>query len=135
MTVAPKAPKRQQRTNGTKTNTDTHTQFQLGADHGGASPGSSHTAQLEDLPEQHGNFKLLRTDNCLEIVNGLTNALLLEFDIARELTVLDGGQKRNVKIERRVGQNRHGGRAAFKKAVRLFPGVECPTRAFNLELI
>lgn len=66
----------------------------------------------------HGDIDLFRTHNGLELVNALIDALLLELGITRELTSPDGGQKRNGKVERRIGLARERGRAGFEEAVK-----------------
>ena len=90
---------------------------------------------LKPLRDVHGDFEVLRTDNGTELVNSVVDALLLEFGISRELTSPDGGQKRNGKVERRIGLIREGARAALEEAVLLFPDVEFPARALNWGLI
>eukprot|EP00752_Nemacystus_decipiens_P015618 g13941.t1 len=81
---------------------------------------------LKGLREMHGDFEVLRIDNGLEFVNAVVDDLLLEFGIMRELTSPDGGQKRNGKVERRIGLIREGARAAFEEAVLLFPDIDFP---------
>ena len=71
-------------------------------------------------------------DNGLELVNAsLIDALLFEYGISRQLTTPDRGQKRNGKVERRIGLIREGARAALEEAALLFPGTEFPSKALD----
>ncbi|CAB1105085.1 unnamed protein product [Ectocarpus sp. CCAP 1310/34] len=83
----------------------------------------------------HRDFQFLRTNNGTELVNASVSNLLLEFGITQEMTSPDGGQKRDGKVERRIGLVREGGRAAFTEASLLFPDLQFPRVACDCNRI
>ncbi|CAB1101500.1 unnamed protein product [Ectocarpus sp. CCAP 1310/34] len=90
---------------------------------------------VHPLRDVHGDFQFLLTDNGTELVNASVSDLFLEFGITRELTSPDGGQKRNGKVERRIGLVREGGRAVVTEASLLFPDLQFPRVACDYNRI
>ena len=82
-------------------------------------------AAIKPLREKHAEPGALRTDNGTEFVNEPFANLLVQYDIRREFTSVDG-PKRNGRVERRIALIKEGARAAWLGFPRLFPDVRLP---------
>ena len=82
-------------------------------------------AAIKPLQEKHGEPEALRIDNGTEYVNEPFANLLVQYDIRREFTSVDG-PKRNGRVERRITLVKEGARAAWLGFPRLFPDVRFP---------
>ena len=80
----------------------------------------------------YGQPKGLRTDNASESANTEFQRLMIDNNIRREFTSVDG-PKRNGRVERKLARVADGGHAALLEFQTMFDGVEFPAKALNYE--
>ena len=80
----------------------------------------------------YGQPECLRTDNASEFTNAEFQRLMVDNNIRREFTSVDG-PKRNGRVERKLALVAEGGHAAFLEFQTMFDGVEFPAKALNYE--
>ena len=85
-------------------------------------------AAIKPLITVHGPVGSLRTDNGLEFVNDDFKNMLMELNIKRELTPVDGA-KRNGRVERKLALITERARAAWLEFPRHFPDLQFPRKA------
>ena len=87
---------------------------------------------IKPLIAVHGPVGSLRTDNGLEFVNDDFKNMLMELNIKRELTPVDGA-KRNGRVDRKLALITEGARAAWLEFPRHFPDLQFPRKVLIWE--